>query len=98
LDDCVLAGPAGAKRIDVISLTPHRDSELHRFDRAILADRFQEIVEFADQLERQPGRIAGPAEQGRRKRSTGFGGRKAPTRLRRTVGLRWSPSGQIRIL
>src|SRR5271169_914866 len=78
---------------------PHCDSELHRFDRAVLADRFQEILELADQLEGQPGRIAGPEEQARRKRSTGFGGRRtAPTRLRLTVGRRWSRSGQIRIL
>jgi hypothetical protein len=47
----VLAGTAGAERIDVVPLAPHRNSELDRFDRAILPDRLQKILEFADQFE-----------------------------------------------
>jgi len=47
----VLAGTAGAERIDIVPLTPHRNSELDRFDRTLLPDRLQKILEFANQFE-----------------------------------------------
>jgi hypothetical protein len=70
----VLAGAAGAERINVIALAPHRDGKLHRLDRPILPDRPRRVLELTDQLERQLCRIAAPIEKRRRKRASGLGG------------------------
>jgi hypothetical protein len=40
--------------------------ELDRLDRAVLTDRFQKILEFADQLERQLSRVTGLVKEGSR--------------------------------
>jgi hypothetical protein len=52
LDDGMFAGAAGPESIDVVAFASHANSELNRFDRAILADRSQRILELADQLKR----------------------------------------------
>jgi hypothetical protein len=48
----MFAGAAGPESIDVVAFASHANSELNRFDRAILADRSQRILELADQLKR----------------------------------------------
>src|SRR5215467_6395272 len=68
LYDRVFAGATGAESINIIAFAPHRDAELRRLDRAILADRPRRVRELADQLEPQLAGIAGPVEERRRKR------------------------------
>src|SRR6266478_1810538 len=95
----MLPGAAGAERVDVVALVAHRNGELHRFDRAVLTDRFQEIRDLRDLLERQLGRVAGPIEQSGRKRATGFdGGWARPAGSRLAIGDQWFRGGQIRVL
>ena len=95
----MLAGAAGAESIDVVPLAPHRDRELHRLDRTLLTDRPRRILELADPIEWQLGRIAAPVEEGRRQRSTELGPQGAgPARARLAMGGRWFRAGQIRVL
>jgi hypothetical protein len=64
---------ARTKGKDVIALAAHRDGEFDRFDRAVLADRPRRILELADQLEGQLGRVARPVEHAGGERAAGFG-------------------------
>jgi hypothetical protein len=65
----MLSGAARPKSVYVVPLAAHFDGKLYRLDRALLAERLGQFLEFADPVERQPHRITTPVKQGRGERT-----------------------------